>query len=171
MTLAFFVTIIAVTCFSLAMIYAGVMDVLTMQIGNNLVLFLLFTCVIFAPFVGFSLVEIGYALIAALLVFFFSVAFFAIGWIGGGDAKLATVTAAWMGFGQTFQYLTYAALIGGILTLCVLAFRTMTLPPAWHTKSWVARLHSTNSGVPYGAALALAGLLAIKDTGWIARIL
>ncbi len=171
MTIAFFATIIAITFFSLAMIYAAVMDVLTMKIGNELILFLLFTCAVFAPFAGFSLAQIGFGLIAALLVFFFSVAFFVMGWIGGGDGKLASVTALWMGVGNTFQYLTYVALFGGILTLGLLMFRSLNLPHALKDTLWVARLHSANSGVPYGAALGLAGLFAIKDTAWFASLI
>ena len=40
-----------------------------------------------------------------------------LGWIGGGDAKIAAATALWFGFDQLFPYLAVASLLGGLLTL------------------------------------------------------
>ena len=54
--------------------------------------------------------------------------FFARGWIGGGDAKLAAATALWLGFDHLLAYLLYASLFGGLLTLVLLQVRTMPLP-------------------------------------------
>ena len=42
--------------------------------------------------------------LAVLVVTFM---FFARGWIGGGDAKLAAATALWLGFDQLLNYLLY----------------------------------------------------------------
>ena len=38
--------------------------------------------------------------------------FFARGWIGGGDAKLAAATALWLGFDYLMPYLLYASIFG-----------------------------------------------------------
>lgn len=171
MTIAFLATLVAVVSFVAAMVYAGVMDVVTMKISNWLSLFLLLGYATLAPLAGFGLEEIGFSVFAALMVFFVSIALFAMGWIGGGDGKLATVTALWMGADHTLQYVTYAALFGGVLTLALLLFRTLTLPKAWRVKVWVARLHSNEVGVPYGAALALAGLAVLRDTTWVSGLI
>ena len=56
--------------------------------------------------------------------------FFARGWIGGGDAKLAAATALWLGFDHLLTYLLYASLFGGVLTLAMIRFRLMPLPQA-----------------------------------------
>ncbi len=62
------------------------------------------------------------------------------------------------------QYLIYAALLGGALTLIILAFRRYPMP-AWLLRhKWLDRLHDTKSGVPYGVALAIAGILVYPDT-------
>ena len=53
---------------------------------------------------------------------------FAFGWIGGGDAKLAAVTALWLGFGHLADYLVYASLLGGVLTIVIIQFRALPLP-------------------------------------------
>ena len=50
---------------------------------------------------------------------------FNFGWIGGGDAKLAAATAAWLGWTAILDYGLAAALFGGILTLILLGARTV----------------------------------------------
>ena len=91
-------------------------------------------------------------------------AFFAFGWIGGGDAKLVAATALWLGSGLMLPYLVYAALLGGALTLMILALRRYPLPPGCSGQRWIDRLHDSKSGVPYGIALAIAGLLVYPET-------
>jgi prepilin peptidase CpaA len=61
-------------------------------------------------------------------------------------------------------YLLYASLLGGMLTLLVLKFRSEALPAALVRQDWVMRLHNEKSGVPYGIALAVAALLVYPDT-------
>jgi hypothetical protein len=68
---------------------------------------------------------------ASLLVIAF--ACFAFGWIGGGDAKVASAAALWFGFPHLVNYLLYASLFGGALTLLLLQFRQWPLPPAGRT--------------------------------------
>ena len=52
---------------------------------------------------------------------------FAMGWVGGGDAKVAAGAALWFGFGHLLDYLVYASLFGGVLTLLLLQFRQWPL--------------------------------------------
>ena len=52
---------------------------------------------------------------------------FAMGWVGGGDAKVAAAAALWFGFGHLINYLVYASLFGGGLTLLLLQFRQWRL--------------------------------------------
>jgi prepilin peptidase CpaA len=108
--------------------------------------------------------QIGWAAVAAVAVLAVAFAFFAFGWIGGGDAKLVSATALWVGTTGMLQYLIYAALLGGALTLIILAFRRYPMP-AWLLRhKWVDRLHDNKSGVPYGVALAIAGILVYPET-------
>ena len=89
---------------------------------------------------------------------------YAAGWIGGGDAKLAAAIALWFGFDHAAVYLLYASLLGGLLTLLVLRFRSETLPAVLVRQDWVMRLHDQKAGVPYGIALAVAALVVYPDT-------
>jgi prepilin peptidase CpaA len=123
--------------------------------------------VLLAIVMNIPLAQVGMHLVAALLVLAITFGFFSRGWIGGGDAKLAAATALWFGFGNLLEYSLYASLIGGALTLLILQFRLMTLPPFLEHRKWVARLHHEEAGVPYGIALATAALLVYPHTFWM----
>jgi prepilin peptidase CpaA len=64
-----------------------------------------------------------------------------------------------------------AALIGGALTLAILQFRQWPLPGWARARVWIARLHAKDHGVPYGVALAAAGLALYPETGVFVRAL
>jgi prepilin peptidase CpaA len=57
-----------------------------------------------------------------------------------------------------------AAIIGGAITLLLLQLRRVPLPQALAGQQWIARLHSIETGIPYGIALAAAGLLVYAET-------
>ncbi len=68
-------------------------------------------------------------------------------------------------------YLIYASLLGGALTLFLLAARRLPLPEVLRRVKWIDRLHDNKSGVPYGIALAAAGLLVYSDSVIFQRFL
>jgi prepilin peptidase CpaA len=94
---------------------------------------------------------------AAILLVAFCM--FARGWVGGGDAKLASAAAMWLGWGSIADYFVATAICGGFLTLLILTARKVPLPAMLANCDWIARLHNSRSGVPYGIALAAAGLI------------
>jgi prepilin peptidase CpaA len=90
---------------------------------------------------------------------------FAIGGMGGGDAKLLAATALWMGFSpQLMQYLVYASLIGGALTLLILFYRKSPLSAFTGGNVLLRHFADPKVGIPYGVALGLAGLIAYPAT-------
>jgi prepilin peptidase CpaA len=95
-------------------------------------------------------------------------AMFAFNWIGGGDAKLAAATALWLGFGSLMEYLLFAAVAGGLLTLAILSLRKLPMPSFAMGWAWLSRLHDHRSGVPYGIALAGAGLAVYPQSPLLA---
>ena len=116
---------------------------------------------------GMGPADLGAHVAAGLVVLAGAFIFFARGWIGGGDAKLAAATSLWFGFDHLMPYLLYAAVLGGALTLMLLNFRMITLPLSMQQWSWLARLHRKEEGVPYGIALAIAALLVYPQTTWM----
>jgi len=106
----------------------------------------------------------GLHLLAGAIGLAAGMAMFALGWIGGGDAKLFAVTALWLGWDSFFEYTVMAALLGGALTLGLLALRRLSLPAGLARVPWFARLANHQAGVPYGVALAAAALVVLPDT-------
>jgi len=153
--------------FPALMAFAASSDLFTMTISNRLSLLLAAGFVLLAIATGMSLAEIGLHLAAAAMVLVVAFGLFSQGWIGGGDAKLAAATALWFGFDYLLDYMIYASLFGGVLTIALLQFRNLPLPAALARQTWITRLHETGGGVPYGIALAAAALIVYPKTGWM----
>ena len=114
--------------------------------------------------VDLPLAAVAIDLSCGLVVLILMFALFSQGWIGGGDAKLAAATALWLGWALILDYGLVASVLGGVLTLALLVSRRTSLP-AWAARlDWVARLHHPETGVPYGIALAAAGLALYPQT-------
>jgi prepilin peptidase CpaA len=153
--------------FPALMAFAASSDLFTMTISNRVTLVLVAGFCALAFFSGMAPIDVLRHAGAALAVLAIAFVFFARGWIGGGDAKLAAATALWLGFDHLMPYLLYASIFGGILTLAIIRFRLMPLPRALAEQEWVKRLHRGDGGVPYGIALAAAALLIYPDTAWM----
>ena len=115
--------------FPFCMAHAAVSDGLTMTIANRVSILLVASFLLLAPLTGMDWSAYGMHLMAGGVVLLVTFSLFAFGAMGGGDAKLLAATALWMGWSVTLlQYLIYAALLGGMLTLprvlpCVAACR------------------------------------------------
>ena len=156
--------------FVFAMLSAAVSDVMTYKIRNNLTLTLLLAYLAFAPIVPGE--EIGRSVAVAGVVLLVSFALFAVGLIGGGDAKLAAVTTLWLGADNAFAYVLLLSLLGGVLAVIVYFCRTRPLPERLANTVWIARLRARAEGaeLPYGVAITLAGLCFLPSTPWMADI-
>src|SRR6478735_1684822 len=153
--------------FPALMAFAASSDLLTMTISNRLSLALAAGFFLMTLITGMGLYAIGMHLAAAAVVLAVAFVFFSQGWIGGGDAKLAAATALWFGFDHLLDYLLYASLFGGVLTLVIIQFRKIPLPAMLARQGWILRLHETDAGIPYGIALAAAALAVYPKTGWM----
>jgi prepilin peptidase CpaA len=153
--------------FPALMAFAASSDLLTMTISNKLSLALAGGFVLLVVVTGMGLPAMGMHLAAAALVLVVAFGLFTQGWIGGGDAKLAAAAALWFGFGHLLDFLVYASLLGGALTLILIQFRKLPLPDPLARQKWIVRLHDKAGGVPYGIALAAAALIVYPKTGWM----
>ena len=148
--------VVASDIFFLGMlIWAGASDLFTMTIPNRIVLLLLAGYIVFAPLTDVMMMQGlwagGLALGAALVLFGY-------GWIGGGDAKLFAATALWLGVDHLVPFAFATSLFGLVLTIGVLIARALPVAVDWSDRPWVARLLRPGGGVPYGIAIAFAGL-------------
>jgi len=89
---------------------------------------------------------------------------FALGYVGGGDAKLFACTCLALGLSDLTAYAVVASLFGGLLTLGMLAMRKMPVPRILAAQGWIMRLHDEKQGIPYGVALALGALVLLPYT-------
>src|SRR5437867_3474081 len=160
-------TALGLLLFPAMMALAASSDLLTMTISNRVSATLIVGFFVLALIVGMSGSAMLWHVGAGCTVLVVAFTCFAMGWIGGGDAKLAAATALWFGFDHLLPYLFYASLLGGALTLGLLSFRAMPMPPLLAGQPWVQRLHHKDSGVPYGIALAAAALIVYPDTLWM----
>jgi prepilin peptidase CpaA len=151
--------------FPALMAYAALSDLFTMTISNVISIVLVVAFVALAAGSGMPMATLfGMHLASGLAVLVLTFVFFARGWIGGGDAKLAAATAVWLGWSNLIDYGVEASLLGAMLTIAILYMRKMALPMQLMDRPWIARLHQKGNGVPYGIALAIAGLWVYPDT-------
>ena len=109
--------------FPALMALSASMDLLTFTIPNRLCLALALGYVVFAALLGVPAVDILLNVSCALAILAITFVMFSLGWLGGGDAKLAAATAAWLGWAAILDYGVAAALFGGVLTLILLGAR------------------------------------------------
>jgi prepilin peptidase CpaA len=159
--------VIRLFLFPALMAFAASSDLLTMTISNRISLILVGGFFALALVTGMNGNQLLWHIGAGLLVLSVTFVFFARGWIGGGDAKLAAATALWLGFDHLLPYLLYASILGGALTLLLLQFRNLPLPAMLIGHEWAERLHRKHGGVPYGIALAASALLVYPETAWL----
>ena len=150
--------------FPAAMALAASMDLLTMTIPNRLCWALAAGYCVLATLCGVPHQDIFVNVSCGAFVLAVTFGLFTLGWIGGGDAKLAAATALWLGWGFILNYGLTSALYGGALTLAILLGRRATLPSWLAAQDWITRLHNPKSGVPYGIALAAAGMVIYPQT-------
>ena len=102
--------------------------------------------------------------LATLIALLAGFVLFALGYIGGGDAKLFAGVAAWLGLHDLMTYVLVASLFGGALTLVLLSVRRFPLPATLAGRAWIVRLHEPRAGIPYGVALAAGGIAVLPYT-------
>jgi prepilin peptidase CpaA len=152
------------------MAFAAASDLFTMTIPNRVSLVLVAGFMALAVLGGMSLNDILMHFGAGAIVLVGAFFCFAMGWMGGGDAKVAASVALWFGFDHLLDYLLYVSLLGGALTILLIQFRQWPLPSLLSGQAWLSRLHDKQTGIPYGIALALGALIVYPQTEWIKAV-
>lgn len=151
--------------FPFCMAFAAVSDMLSMTIANRVSVVLAVTFAVVAPLTGmdWTLYAMHFAGFAIVLSVTFCL--FAMGGMGGGDAKLMAATALWMGLGFTLvEYLVTAAVLGGMLTLAIMRLRASHSAAIIGANRYTAHFFDSKTGIPYGIALGAAGLIVAPNS-------
>ena len=151
--------------FPFCMLFAAVSDTLSMTIANRVPLILLGVFAVVAPLTGMDWASFGMHFAAGALVLAVTFALFAMGGMGGGDAKLLAATAVWMGFNiHLIEYLVVSAFLGGLLTIGILVYRKSVLAVFTRHSIFMRHFANETGGVPYGIALGIGGLITYPDS-------
>ncbi|MDH7971664.1 prepilin peptidase [Sphingomonas sp. AR_OL41] len=135
----------------LLLVSAGIQDARTREIANWKNAAILALAPLWWWSNGLALMpDIAIQLALGGVVFaLFCVAFYC-NWMGGGDVKMIGALALWLPFEALAWMLIVMSLLGGVLTLILVVERRVL------RKEGVPE-------IPYGVAIAIAGLFAIRE--------
>lgn len=147
----------------LCLAFAALTDLFSMTIPNRVSVILLGAFFVIGPLSGMDLQVLALSIAAGAAVFLTCFILFAFNTMGGGDAKLLTSCAVWFGFNQSLiEFLVAVALIGGMLTLCIVILRSRS-EEIMATGLPIPHSLLVAKKVPYGIAIAIAGLLTYPE--------
>jgi prepilin peptidase CpaA len=151
--------------FPFCMLFAAISDALSMTISNRVPVLLVAVFAVVAPLTGMDWATYGWHFAAGGLVLAVTFGLFALGGMGGGDAKLLAATSIWMGLNiHLVNYLVASTFIGGLLTLAILLYRKSPLATYTSHNPVLRHFADETNGVPYGIALGIGGLLTYPDS-------
>lgn len=134
---------------AIALLFAAFTDLRRRQIDNWLNAAIALAAPLYWWASGLSLwPDMALQLAVALAAFIVLAGMFALRMMGGGDVKLLAALALWFKPDWFLLLLIVMALVGGVLTIAM---------GAWH----VARRQKDKLAIPYGVAIAIAGLWVI----------
>ena len=135
----------------LLLVSAGIQDARTREIANwkNAAIALLAPAWWWAnglPVWPDMAIQLG----VALLVFAFFTGAFALNQMGGGDVKMIGALALWLPVQPLIWMIVLMSLLGGLLTLVMVIEKRL-------------RRHDRLLEIPYGVAIAIAGLIVLRE--------
>lgn len=143
----------------LLLVAAALWDAVTLTIPNYLVLAVLALYAV-SWTVSFDLSDVLFDLLAASIVFAVCFVLFALGWLGGGDAKLAPGAVLWADYDGLLEFVIAMTLAGGILSIVLLILRA-GLRTAGASQERLPLVLRWASPVPYGIAISAGAILVI----------
>jgi len=158
------VTSALVMIFPIAMAFAAANDLFTMKIPNRISLALVGGFVALALITRMPLETFGLHLAGGFAVLLVTFMLFSLNLFGGGDAKLMAAGALWMGSAHILPFLVFVTIYGGVLCLLILSYRRVVPADLLPLPGWAQRLHTAGGPVPYGIAIAAAGLMVFPTT-------
>ncbi|NNE82531.1 MAG: peptidase [Alphaproteobacteria bacterium] len=143
----------------LLLVAAALWDAVTMTIPNYLVLAVL-ALYVASLVVNFVVSDILFDLLAAVIIFIVCFVLFALGWLGGGDAKLAPGAVLWVGYDGFLEFVVAMTLAGGALSIALLILRG-GLRAASASQDRLPLVLQWASPIPYGIAISAGAILMI----------
>jgi prepilin peptidase CpaA len=92
---------------------------------------------------------------------------FALGWIGGGDAKIIAAGGLWLGLPGAPSFLMWTTVAGELFGLGVILARAWAQLWAGRAPTWLSRLLEPKGDIPYGVAIAAGALIAFPQSALV----
>lgn len=157
--------------FPVLVIGAALRDATSYTIPNWISLALVAAFPLAALVLGLPLAMIGVSLAVGAAALVIGMGMFALGWIGGGDAKLFAAAALWLGLAPAATYLAVTGIAGGALAVGLLGLRSTHVRPWLPSRpAWLARLVQPGENVPYGVAIAIGALAAFPASALMTHL-
>jgi len=158
--------LIVLGLFPALVIVGGLHDLITMKIPNWISLALVGVFFPVAILVGVAPLDIAIHVGIGLAALIVGMGMFAVGWVGGGDAKLLAASCLWMGLTGVSTFLLATGVLGGLFCLFLLMGRQyFPLIAPSVSQGWVVNLMEPRGDIPYGVAIAAGALLALPESG------
>jgi prepilin peptidase CpaA len=157
-------TLLVLVPFVALLLLAAGWDLASYTIPNFISVATLVAFALFALSAGLTLSALEGHLLAGGIGLVCAFVLFALGYIGGGDAKLFACIALWFGMHDLGEYVLVASVFGGALTVLLLTARQWPLPAFLAARPWIVKLHEPRAGIPYGVALAVGAIAILPYT-------
>ena len=166
MTAADLLPIASVTLLLATVLAAAAIDVRTGRIPNALTAPAVLAGLVLATLAQ-GLGGLGSALGGAALALVIGGTLFALGGMGGGDAKLLVVVGAFLGPAHFLHAGAFIAIAGGVMAFAVVAQRRILRRPALASPGAIRYVATAEKPltVPYGVAIAAGTLLSVLIRG------
>ena len=113
----------------------------------------------------------GVCAISAVAALLTGMGMFALGWCGGGDAKLLAACALWLGWPGVLIFLMATGIAGGVLAVGLTAARKGVVGGFIASgQGWLGRLFQPDGDLPYGLAIAVGALAAFPSSALVVAL-
>jgi len=147
--------------FALLVVFAAVRDAVSYTIPNWISVALAGAFIPAVLLMHMPWQAVFATVIVAVVLLAAGMGMFALGWMGGGDAKLLAAASLWIGLPGLAPFFLWIGLAGGALALFLIALRSAYFRPfAAAGPAWVERLATPGAAAPYGVAIAVGALAA-----------
>ena len=155
------------TLFPTLVVAAAIGDVLTMRIPNWLNAVTALSVLPMAVLAGMPLDVAQWHLLGGAVLLVFGFALFALGYIGGGDAKLMAAAGLWIGWSAVLPFVIVTSVAGGILAIVYKVGQLVRTDLEVRNVSWLKRVIRADLQLPYGIAVATGALWVYSGTWWM----
>ncbi len=153
--------------FPLLIIAAGINDYFTFKIPNWLNALIALSVIPFALFFPMPGEVFAWHVVAGIVAMIAAFTVYAMGLIGGGDAKMIGACALWVGWEALMSFMIVTVIAGGVLALAMTVWGYLSTKQEADVGEWAKNLFSKKPDLPYGIAIAAGGIIVFPGTWWI----